>query len=92
MNYKCLSKGDLYCDSGNVTQITQIFVNLLKNIYIYNIYIYTYIYICIYTYIYMYIYTYICTHTYIYIWNYIISSSIVLQPNNARSRKTDQYI
>ena len=92
MNYECLSKGDLYCDSGNVTQITQIFVNLLKNIYIYNIYIYTYIYICIYTYIYMYIYTYICTHTYIYIWNYIISSSIVLQPNNARSRKTDQYI
>ena len=92
MNYECLSKGDLYCDSGNVTQITQIFVNLLKNIYIYNIYIYTYIYICIYTYIYMYIYTYIYTHTYIYIWNYIISSSIVLQPNNARSRKTDQYI
>ena len=92
MNYECLSKGDLYCDSGNVTQITQIFVNLLKNIYIYNISIYTYIYICIYTYIYMYIYTYIYTHTYIYIWNYIISSSIVLQPNNARSRKTDQYI
>ena len=56
MNYKCLSKGDLYCDSGNVTQITQIFVNLLKNIYIYNIYIYTYIYMYIYIYIYVYIY------------------------------------
>ena len=35
MNYECLCKGDLYCDSGNVTQITQIFVKLLKYIYIY---------------------------------------------------------
>ena len=66
MNYECLCKGDLYCDSGNVTQITQIFVKLLKYIYIYiymhNIYIYVYIHI------YMCIYTYIHIHTHIYIY------------------------
>ena len=71
MNYECLSKGDLYCDSGNVTQITQIFVNLLKNIYIYNIYIYTYIYIYVYIHIYICIYIHIYIHIHIYIYEII---------------------
>ena len=69
MNYECLSKGDLYCDSGNVTQITQIFVNLLKYIYIYIIYIYMYIYIYIYVYIYIYMYTYI--YIYMKLYNFL---------------------
>ena len=42
----------------------------------YNMYIYTYIYIYIYTYIYIHTYIYIYIHTYIYIYIYISSQRV----------------